>query len=77
MLAGHFSLHFSARFSLTVLFRLLLLTSATTARVFVISSSVSGADLLMACLAIGPGTLSTDDGLGATLADATLLDLAN
>jgi hypothetical protein len=76
ILAGHFSLHFSARFSLIVLFKLLLLTSATTALVFNTSSSVSEADLFVACLGMGPNMLSLD-GLGATLVDATLLDLAN
>lgn len=70
ILAGHFSLHFSARFSLIEL--LMLLGSANTALVFVTSSSVNAADLLMACLAIGmPSPCS---GLDVALADATLLD---
>lgn len=73
MLAGHFSLHFSARFSLAV--TLEPLTSATTALVFDISSSIIGADLLMACLAIGPGDAPSPGGLDAALVDATLFDL--
>lgn len=75
ILAGHFSLHFSARFSFAAAFEPL--TSATTALVFDdISSSV--ADLLLACLAIGPGMLSPN-GLDEALADVdpVLLGLPN
>lgn len=80
ILAGHFSLHFSARFSFAELF--VPPTSATTARVLDTSSSVAtDADLLITCLAIGPdcdGTLpSADIGLDVALVDATLLDLPN
>lgn len=75
MLAGHFSLHFiwSARFSLAELFAPL--TSATTARVLVTSSplSTNGADLLPACLAIGPDAAAS--GLDVDRVDAALLDL--
>lgn len=75
ILAGHFSLHFSTRFSFAEAFEPL--TSATTALVFDDTSS-SVADLLLACLAIGPGMLSPN-GLDEALVDVdpVVLDLLN
>jgi len=70
--AGHFSLHLSARFSLSVLLRALGCVSAGTALVFDVSSP-SADDLLTACLAIGAPSRSPDAGLDAALVDATLL----
>lgn len=76
MFAGHFSLHFSARFSLIVLLRALGCASVCTALVFVVSSP-SADGLLTACLAIGPGvpSRSPDAGLVAALVVATPLPL--
>lgn len=72
MFAGHFSLHFSTRFSLIVVLRALDCASACTALVFDVSSP-SADDLLTACLAIGAPSRSPDAGLDAALEDAALL----